>query len=296
MSVSCNRNEIIMKQNLVLLFLLISIKTFTQSYKVIYDLNWKKNKETKEYSQEYFALLLNNNKKSDFLSYIKFKSDSAKTKNLQDLRKNGQGSLSFNYKFGESKFNETISKNYAQKEVVFEKQLFDKIFNIKYNCDFRWKISEEKSYLLDYPVQKATTEFGGRTWVAWFTTEIPIQDGPYKFYGLPGLILKISDLEDVYIYEIKSIVKEENDISERNFGSENAIKISSDKWSKIWNNYKKEPSSILGFRDNNADGMSNKLFVGGDPNSREFQDNYNKKQNELLKNFVDPIELIESCN
>ncbi len=285
-----------MKQNLILLFLLISIKSFTQSYKVIYDLNWKKNKDTKEYSQEYFALLLNNNKKSDFLSYIKFKSDSTKTKSLQDLRKNVQGTLSFNYKFGESKFNEIVSKNYSLKETVFEKQLFDKVFNVKYNCDFNWKISDERSSLLNYPIQKATTEFGGRTWVAWFSTEIPIQDGPYKFYGLPGLILKISDLEDDYIYEMKSIVKEENDISERNFGSENIIKVSSEKWNKIWKNYKKEPSSILGFQESSSDGMSNKLFVGGNPNSKEFQDNYNKKQIEFLKNFANPIELNESCN
>lgn len=33
--------------------------------------------------------------------------------------------------------------------------------------------------------QKATCDFAGRKWIAWFTTEIPIQDGPYKFYGLP---------------------------------------------------------------------------------------------------------------
>ena len=103
-------------------------------------------------------------------------------------------------------------------------------------------------------------------------------------------------MEDDYIYEIKSIVKEENDISERNFGSENTIKISSDKWSKIWNDYKKEPSSILGFRDNTSDEMSIKLSTGGDPNSKDFRDNYNKKQIEFLKNFANPIELIESCN
>lgn len=37
------------------------------------------------------------------------------------------------------------------------------------------------------------TKMGGRDWVAWFTNDIPIQDGPYKFCGLPGLIIKIED-------------------------------------------------------------------------------------------------------
>ena len=56
-----------------------------------------------------------------------------------------------------------------------------------------WKILTEKQKIGDFETQKAETEMYGRKWTAWFTIEIPIQDGPYKFHGLPGLIVKIED-------------------------------------------------------------------------------------------------------
>lgn len=47
--------------------------------------------------------------------------------------------------------------------------------------------------ILDYKCIKATTRFRGRDYTAWVTKELPINDGPWKFYGLPGLILQIED-------------------------------------------------------------------------------------------------------
>jgi GLPGLI family protein len=43
--------------------------------------------------------------------------------------------------------------------------------------------------------ENATTKFGGRNWTAWFCEQIPFQEGPYKFRGLPALIFEISDNE-----------------------------------------------------------------------------------------------------
>ena len=54
-------------------------------------------------------------------------------------------------------------------------------------------------------VQKASCDFGGRRWEAWFTPEIPYSEGPYKFCGLPGLILNIADTDGHYVFELLSI-------------------------------------------------------------------------------------------
>lgn len=70
-----------------------------------------------------------------------------------------------------------------------------------------WKISNEQINILGYLAQKATIFFAGREWTAWFTSEISVQDGPYKFYGLPGLILKISDKTNTHSFEIMSVKK-----------------------------------------------------------------------------------------
>lgn len=268
-----------------------------QSYKAVYDFKWKPQKNADEYLQEDFALLINENKTSDFLSYIKFKNDSTKTVTVKDFKKVGQGSMSFNYKYGESKFNEIVSKKYNLNEIIFEKQLYDKIFISNSSCKINWKINSEKDKFLGYPIQKATAEFGGRKWIAWFTTEIPVQDGPYKFYGLPGLILKINDSENEFMYEMKSITKENNDISERNFMSQNIIKLSSEKFHKIWEDYKKQPSSIFNYQTQAGnDGWTASYTIGGgNPNDKKYQEKFDKQQAVFLKSFENPIELKNDC-
>ena len=64
-----------------------------------------------------------------------------------------------------------------------------------------------------YKCKKATTNFRGRDYIAWFSEDIPINDGPFKFNGLPGLIVEIYDTEAKYSWIIKSI-NFNNDISE----------------------------------------------------------------------------------
>lgn len=57
-----------------------------------------------------------------------------------------------------------------------------KPFEIKDSLpDFGWKIENEKKTILGYNCQKATTFFRGRNYEAYFTTEIPYQDGHWKF-------------------------------------------------------------------------------------------------------------------
>lgn len=58
---------------------------------------------------------------------------------------------------------------------------------------FDWTILNETDTLAGFHVQKAITSFAGRNYNAWFTDEIPFSEGPYKFNGLPGLIVMIAD-------------------------------------------------------------------------------------------------------
>jgi GLPGLI family protein len=60
---------------------------------------------------------------------------------------------------------------------------------------FDWEILTDTLTVMTYLCQKATCHFRGRDFVAWFTLDIPINNGPWKFGGLPGLILKVSDTE-----------------------------------------------------------------------------------------------------
>ena len=64
-----------------------------------------------------------------------------------------------------------------------------------------WAISSDTTSFLDYICQKATLKFRGRNYEAWFSPQIPVNDGPWKFFGLPGLILKVKDTEDQFDFE-----------------------------------------------------------------------------------------------
>lgn len=58
--------------------------------------------------------------------------------------------------------------------------------------EMSWEIGDSTKNVLGYECAMATTDYHGRTWTAWFAPEIPIADGPWKFRGLPGLILEVS--------------------------------------------------------------------------------------------------------
>lgn len=73
--------------------------------------------------------------------------------------------------------------------------------------DFAWRIGDEHKQVLDYDCVKATCSFRGRDYEAWFAPSIPMSYGPWKFCGLPGLILEIYDSKKEYIFECKGIQK-----------------------------------------------------------------------------------------
>jgi GLPGLI family protein len=64
-----------------------------------------------------------------------------------------------------------------------------------------WEIGQDTLRIASYLCQNATCRFRGRDYTAWFTTDIPISNGPWKFGGLPGLILKVYDKDRQYVFE-----------------------------------------------------------------------------------------------
>ncbi|HMQ07404.1 MAG TPA: GLPGLI family protein [Saprospiraceae bacterium] len=65
-----------------------------------------------------------------------------------------------------------------------------------------WDIANESDTLMGLEVIQAKTNYGGRNYIAWFAPSIPINEGPYVFRGLPGLILKVTDDENKYSFEL----------------------------------------------------------------------------------------------
>ncbi|WP_177895565.1 GLPGLI family protein [uncultured Phocaeicola sp.] len=68
-----------------------------------------------------------------------------------------------------------------------------------------WKIQDSVKQVLRYTCQLATAQFRGRLWYAWFTPDIPIDNGPWKLSGLPGLIVEAYDSQNYYYYTLTGI-------------------------------------------------------------------------------------------
>lgn len=69
-----------------------------------------------------------------------------------------------------------------------------------------WEITDRKKRILSYDAFLARAYFRGRNYSAWFTNAIPILSGPWKFVGLPGIILELYS-DDNQVKFIASEVK-----------------------------------------------------------------------------------------
>ncbi len=76
-----------------------------------------------------------------------------------------------------------------------------------------WKLEDDEKQINDFICKKAILSFRGRDYIAWYNPKIPVPFGPWKFIGLPGLVLEISDMTNTFTWtalEIRTIEKKKN--------------------------------------------------------------------------------------
>lgn len=142
-----------------------------------------------------------------------------------------------------------IEKSYPDFKVTFFNNLDMNKYKVSDNRKMDWKILSEKEKIGDLNAQKATCNFAGRIWTAWFVSDIPIQDGPYKFHGLPGLIVKIEDKTKSHSFVLKEIKKIssdqewKSDAEKKMFGS--IVSIDQEKYKKQFIDHRENPTKGL---------------------------------------------------
>jgi len=95
---------------------------------------------------------------------------------------------------------------FNNKDLYFQDNYYDEILLVKEVAEQNiWKFIDERKELSGFLVHKATTKFRGRNYTAWYTPEIPLPYGPWKFNGLPGLILEVYDEEKVIYFAAEKI-------------------------------------------------------------------------------------------
>ena len=150
-----------------------------------------------------------------------------------------------------------------------------------------WSILSDKQKIGEFNAQKATTEFAGRQWVAWFSTELPFQDGPYKFHGLPGLIIKLEDRTKTHQFELVGTSKfmPNPEKTSEFIGKSKEIEINQKQYKKLFLEDRNDPSKVI--RQAQASGA---IFQMTDQNGNKISTAEmikNKEQSAKTKNAKD---------
>lgn len=148
--------------------------------------------------------------------------------------------------FPRTRFNFNIYKNYPEGKItVVDKIIADEYLYTEPKNLFNWNITPEKATIAGYKCQKATAEFAGRKYEAWFTSEIPVSEGPYKFNGLPGLIVKVSDTRNHYAFELISLKQPEKPAAIV-FPDDRHVSTTKEKFTKGLNDFHENMAARLG--------------------------------------------------
>ncbi len=110
--------------------------------------------------------------------------------------------------FPNSKTRFNIFKNYPHKGILTYTVRELKPFLYEESMVMpQWEMLSGDTVIVGYSCKRAKTTFRGRTWIVWYAMDIPYHDGPWKLYGLPGLILKADDVKGDFIFNCIAIEK-----------------------------------------------------------------------------------------
>lgn len=233
------------------LLFLVTLANAQSANRFFYELTFKPKKGI-DSLQKAVMILDVTDKKSLYRDYLTVSQDSVLKIEVEKMQKAGVFK-DLSKSFQMPKFAYKITKEYPTMKVNFSERMLNSVFGYNEEPKFNWKISNDKQKIGEYEAQKATTEFGGRKWTAWFTESIPFPDGPYKFSGLPGLIVKIEDAEKNFSWVLTANkpLKEFEELSyseklSAQFGARNDVTIiNRDKFESSFEEYKKDPFASI---------------------------------------------------
>ncbi|MCI3937521.1 GLPGLI family protein [Chryseobacterium aahli] len=272
----------------IYLFVLILISTlytsqvqrFTYEYQFISDTT-----NLSDVKKEIMLLDINNDG-SKYYSYDVFVTDSLI--NIDFEKQGDTGSPTAFIKSGNYKgyVRSKVTKQYPEYQTYLHTSLSLDFYKVLENSKPIWKIHPEKIKTGNYSAQKATTKYLGRQWTAWFSTDLPFQDGPYKFYGLPGLIVKIEDKHSSHIMTLiaNKTIKKASTTLDKNMSFnriDNEISVDNIKFNKLWREHINDPNKVTKAKiaSSERDAQGNSTFIFMDASGNKLDANEQMRKN-----------------
>ncbi len=202
-----------MKNNFFILTVFFFLSLFAQenkNYEIIYDFSYQTDSTDIHSKKSEDMVLFKNDTISLFQSWIKYKSDLAMQNRLKSLENKpvesitsiDVGKMMGGYR---PKISVKIQKDFNPQKFIIKKRLGRYEYQYEGPASADWQIKEDTMTISGYKCQKATTRVSGRNYEVWFAPEIPIFDGPFKFFGLPGLIIQAADEKNFFQFRLKGL-------------------------------------------------------------------------------------------
>jgi GLPGLI family protein len=189
-----------MKTLLITFLSFFSLQFTAQNQRFLYEYKFVKDSTEKSKSETELMVLDATKTGSKFYSLKKSIADSI---HQDRLKKNARDFSGLDYGL----VHYVVEKTYPDFQIEFFNVFEMDKYKVTEKRKLAWKILPDKEKIGELNTQKASVNFAGRIWTAWFATDVPIQDGPYKFHGLPGLIVKLEDKTQSHSFVLKEIKK-----------------------------------------------------------------------------------------
>lgn len=237
------------------LFLLFGLMLSAQNNRVIYEYTFRADYTKIDSLKTEWMYLDISKEGSKYYSKNAFEKDSVVNESIKKQLATGSRNISVSKFRSNSEVSYKVEKTYPEYKTYLLTTIGNDSYKVLEDRKPDWKVSAEKKQIGSFKVQKATAKFAGRIWTAWFTTDVPIQDGPYKFSGLPGLIVEISDQTGSHKLELKGLKKivenqqEELDTKGKDipFVNKKPLDINRQQYVKQLKRYKNDP--VQGMRE-----------------------------------------------
>ncbi|WP_306840279.1 GLPGLI family protein [Chryseobacterium lathyri] len=250
------------------LFLVIQ-NIYSQDMRINYDMIYKEDSMSTEVATKKMVLLVQNGE-SKFYPEKQYEVDSLRASGFKG------------FAVGDHDFYVIKNKQNTGSKYYF---LLRDVYRITEPVKLNWKIEKETAEKYGYTCQKATVDYKGRKWEAWFTQEIPIQEGPYIFKGLPGLIVYMKDATGSYEFSFTALKKSFYKMELENI-TPKPLDISVANLKKIFIDYYNDP-----YREMKSGNVKAKFKdEKGNDVQPDFREMTKKLQSSLKKNN-NPIEL-----
>lgn len=268
-----------MKQ-ILMIMLMLNISLAAQTHRFIYEYEFKTDSAAAEKRKASMVLDVN----PDDVKFYNY--DFVITDSINKTR--GQNNITWDDTPALTrKRNADVHTNYKMAQAMFITETKDPV---------SWKLLNETKVTGGYSLQKATADFGGRSWTAWFTKDIALNEGPYKFRGLPGMVFEVYDDRDNFrfsliksyqlakTYDTQSILE--------NFAGQRPVKIPEAKLVKMMLDYYNDP--LHEFKEHmkkNTDPNAHFKVMGIEVKGPEQLKELSEKMQAYIRKNNNPIEL-----